>query len=257
MTTLKSFLDYLNEQGKQKQAIIDSIKAKQAAVDRDSFQWIIQNTLSFQKSITDLIPKSGTFYGDLFTIFRTRSTETERLEAAERLSKTFLKNPIAKKRWKAIGWKIIQELKARSKSRGTTTEEELRRSIVATLFIIAKPAIGPYGPKGGIKATRRLLNEEVTKDFLGSAWRRYKDEQIDPEKKDDKDKIQEFEMWQALDAAITEANLGEAEKTLLISNFLGAKTVDTAKKLGITDSSARVKMHRARKKIAENIKKIL
>ena len=252
MTTLKSFLDYLKGQEKQRQAIIDAVKAKRASVD--SFQWTIQNTLSFQKSITDLIPKPGTFYGDLFTIFRTRSTEIERLEAAERLSKTFLKNPIVYERWKIIGKKILKEMRIRAEKHGTTVEEELRRSIIATLFIIIRQAIGPHGPKEGIRITKRFLNEEVTKDFLGSAWRRrYKYKQIDPETGCDNHEIQEFEIWQALDSVIKKSNLSKDEEMLLISNFLGHKTVDVAKKHDISDGSARVKLHRARKKIMKNI----
>lgn len=108
---------------------------------------------------------------DLVVVHSAEAPEEEKQAALERLANTLGRQPIAPQRWKAFRSFFLQALEEEANLHCRLTTEELQSRVLSSLWL-AVGEVGPETPGGAVQSVRRLLNEQVTEDFLGPGWRK-------------------------------------------------------------------------------------
>ena len=200
----------------------------------------------------------GVTWFDLMVFEDPCSPEADRMAAIAWLAEKWFKKPIAWQRFNALAPHILAALGKRAQTSGATPQAELKRAVIQALLI----ALGELEKIGGIFAPDplreqflRRLNDLVVEDLLGPNWRRapseetYEDAETLQELLSEEAGYAEVEVALDLDALVSKAGLSKAETEVVMALRQNPSLTDAAKKLGIKPGTARVRRHRAKKKL--------
>lgn len=204
--------------------------------------------------------------GDLLLVILPGTSDEERREAARRFMGR--RRPIHPKRWEVLGKAIRRELEGDAEAHRWTPDDEMDQRALTALFeaarildgipITAPPAIEPEM----IAAVLRTMNDLLTEDILGPAWRR-KGGNVSPgsiaagleiagfvlereargerlgksEDFEEADFVRQIHAENALQALLRNATA--REKALASELLRGATLADAAKTIGMSPGAAR------------------
>jgi DNA-directed RNA polymerase specialized sigma24 family protein len=190
---------------------------------------------------------------DLFVLIDSRYPDEERWIAAQWIAYCWFRKPIAWQRWRVIGSAVNQELAARAKANGTSSQTELRACVAQALFLAGKEPVDFAGP-GPRKAFLRRLNNLVVEDLVGPGWREQNRAIVDIGElegvlAEQSDLAGEVEVALDLERAINRARLGRKEAQVLKATLEGGSVDEIAAKLNMASGSVRTARSRARTKL--------
>ena len=227
---------------------------------RAQLEWMIKNFISPEQVLQQMQGEPGTLLGDLWRVYRSRSTDKEKIEAAKRLINGYFKRPIYWKRWSALDLHIRKTLEKRAEDHSTEPTEEIRRATLSGLFI-AIQEIGPRYPREWFKSVRTKLNDLVTDDFVDDHRHIHRKEPYDgQEPKETKEGLEAFEDIEAkmlLEGIARVTSLSNEEKELLVAFYFTGDIKNFAEEHGMKLGAVYTKLHRTREKLKKERHKIL
>jgi DNA-directed RNA polymerase specialized sigma24 family protein len=194
----------------------------------------------------------GTVFYDVFTLFRSLSTEAEKIEAAERIFKKHLKRQgIAKARRTVFSEHIKTELTRRAAERGTTPSTEYFTAYL-TNAILAAHAVADTTPQQSFEAFRTRLNDLMSEDLVPDHLH------INRKSDLDEDGTACGNDYNNVDIELLSrfAGLDEAELELLsLHDIEGFTFVEIAEQNGEPEATIRQRHHRAIEKMEKIARK--
>lgn len=185
-------------------------------------------------------------YCDLKCLISQTSSDGEKLTAASRLLDGFFQRPIARQRWDWVFPRLVEE----AHHRNVSPEELLRLKALTALFVAAEIVTERVVMADSLKAVRAALNDLLTEDILGPNWRRHaKEENLEAAAglSETSDELGDVESRLTLQGAALAAGLCETDTALLLSVYSGLEIKTAASRLGLTETAAHTRLHRARK----------
>jgi DNA-binding CsgD family transcriptional regulator len=193
---------------------------------------------------------------DLFVLVDSRYPQRERWVAAQWIAYSWFKKPIAPQRWRAVGPAVKRELTSRAKTNGTSPRIELQTCVAQALFLAGHEPVD-FAEPGPRQAFLRRLNDIVVEDLVGPDWRELHHPKVDIGALESVLAAQidlpgEVEAMLELEALIAKSQLGPREAEVLSKACEGKKPAQIAMELGVTPSSVRTALSRARGKLRAN-----
>ena len=236
----------------KKQRLRDEFREAAACGDDAEVRRLTAEIEDTQMAEWEAMPE-GSFWGDVVRMDNPNISDKKRIEATDRLLSDYFSRPIHRARWDAAWRELRRELSQRADSHKVSTEEEFRRHARSALHAVAAEAVGRRTlseKEEAIQSVQRALNEALTKDILGSDWRRKSQQR---EFVDEGDKGQEeqslFDELE-LNSALKRKGLTKREVEVVLLRREGFSYAEVAARLQATPGALRTAYHRTKRKLA-------